>query len=34
MAIGAVVNGKLVHPPAVNDSRLTLGHADPVVAIE
>ena len=34
MAIGAEVNGKLVHSPAADDSRLALGHADPVEALE
>ncbi len=34
MAIGAEVNGKLVHSPVVDDSRLALGHADPVEALE
>lgn len=34
MAIGAEVNGKLVHSPVVDDSQLALGHADPVEAIE
>ena len=34
MAIGAEVNGKLVHSPAVDDSPLALGHADPVEALE
>jgi hypothetical protein len=34
MAIGGEVNDKLVHPPAVDDSRLALGHADPMEAIE
>ena len=34
MAIGAEVNGKLVHSPVVDDSSLALSHADPVEAIE
>ena len=34
MAIGAEVNGKLVHSPAVDDSRLALSHSDPVEALE
>ena len=34
MAIGAEVNGKLVHIPIVDDSPLALGHADPVEALE
>ncbi len=34
MAIGAEVNGKLVHSPVVDDSQLALGHADPVEALE
>jgi len=34
MAIGAEVNGKLVHSPVADDSQLALGHADPVEALE
>ncbi len=34
MAIGAEVNGKLVHSPLSEDSPLALGHADTVEAIE
>ena len=30
MAIGAEVNGQLVHTPAEEESRLALGHADPL----
>ena len=32
MAIGAEVNGKLVHSPNVEDSPLALGHIDPLEA--
>ena len=34
MAIGAEVNGKLVHSPVAEDSPLALGHTDPVEALE
>lgn len=34
MAIGAEVNGKLVHSPVTDDSPLALGHTDPVEALE
>jgi len=34
MAIGAEVNGKLVHTAEASDSRLALGHVDPLEATE
>ena len=34
MAIGAEVNGKLVHSPSVDESQLALGHAEPLESLE
>ena len=34
MAIGAEVNGKLVHSPAIEDEPLALSHTDPLDAIQ
>ncbi len=34
MAIGAEVNGKLVHSPSADESHLALGHAEPLESLE